>query len=177
MDKIKRHSGVCHFFTALIACFLMMSLVLSGCEPLRKKFIRKKKKEREETTESIPILEPMEYPAKVDTPQDMYKYHYSLWQVWHKELINDILDNASQKHALFSLSQVILHLEEIKKLLSEEKQDVLSKDIKSLEIMQDDFRSSLSNRDETTLKLKLESMEKRIRKAYAFKNIQESIKK
>ena len=42
---------------------LIVSLGFSGCETMRRKFVRQKKKK--ETAEFIPVLEPIEYPGPV----------------------------------------------------------------------------------------------------------------
>ena len=65
-----------------IGGFLIVAVMMTtvGCEPLRKKFIRKRKA-AQESSEDIPVLEPIDYPDKVYTAEDLYKQHYSLWQV------------------------------------------------------------------------------------------------
>ena len=58
----------------IFICLLSVSLIAGGCEPLRKKFTRQKKKDQE-TSAIIPILEPIDYPEKVHSSSGDDKDH------------------------------------------------------------------------------------------------------
>lgn len=163
-------------FLVVLGCLLIMTLTLDGCAPLRKKFTRKKKKDRKEPQE-VPILEPIDYPEKVYSPLNTYKHHYSLWQVWHKELISDLSIGASSKKRLrHHLNQAIVNLEEIKGLLVEEKQALLIASLKHLYRFRNDLEAALPSMSLSSWEIKLRSIERKIRSAYSVKKIEEFIK-
>ena len=75
------------FYSVFLMIFLGSFILSSiGCEPLRKKFVRQKKKD-ENAQQFIPVLDPIDYPAAVYSAEEGYRKHYSLWRVWHKELM------------------------------------------------------------------------------------------
>ena len=104
-----------------IILLLVISVGLTGCEPLRKKFTRKKKAKTEDTS-FIPVLEPQEYPEASENPVENYKQHYVLVQVFYKELWRGLTENMSEKNIKFNMEQVINHLAEMKAMLKADKQ-------------------------------------------------------
>ena len=91
---------------------------------MRKKFTRKKK-DKEESEKFIPVLEPVDYPQKTYSSQERYKQHYSLWQVWNRDLIQAIQKEDSDKRQKYLLGQMIERLEAMKEVLADEKQKEL----------------------------------------------------
>lgn len=65
-------------------------LSVSGCTPLKKKFTRQKKVDKENDPKFIPVLNPVEYEERKVSAEENYKYHYSLWKVWNKDLLQTI---------------------------------------------------------------------------------------
>src|SRR5437899_1682173 len=109
-----RSSLKAFLFFSLILVFLISSL---GCEPLRKKFVRQKKKEQKEEFE--PVLDPIDYPAAVHSPTQDYKHAYGLWKVWNKELLQEIETNDNEKRQVYLLNESIEQLEAMEKLVQE----------------------------------------------------------
>src|SRR3989338_1218458 len=101
------------------------AVVFSGCEPLRKKFVRQKKKDASAATEVVPILQPEVYPEKVFDPVKQYKQHYGLWGVWHKDYLSILEDNGSDKRQIYVLTQMAAQLEKMENLLAGEKKQGL----------------------------------------------------
>ena len=157
--------------------FLVAALGLSGCEPLRKKFIRQKKKEKGESMETLPILEPLEYPEKVYSPEDLYKQHYSLWQAWYTDLLTAIDDRESTKREIYNLNQAVSHLEAMKKLLATDQQPELQAILRSLEEIREDLKQPQPFINLNYIRLELESVGKKIRRQYRFIKVKESLVK
>ena len=157
-----------------ISCCLVISIALGGCEPLRKKFTRAKKKGSEETSE-IPILEPMEYPKKVHTPQDNYQQYFTLWKAWHKELAESVADESGHKRQLYLLNQVVTNLTGMQQLLAQERQGGLKEALGKLRLIQSDIEAPVSSRPNSSLRIELDSIEKKIRKDYPLSKVKDSI--
>ena len=105
------------FFLVFIG-LMGVSFIFSGCEPLRKKFTRKSKKERATSVAALPILEPEEYPDKPFDPLKEYSYRYSMWNVWYKDYLMATEENTSDKRQSYILSQMAVQLDEMQKLLA-----------------------------------------------------------
>lgn len=160
----------------LAGVFLLVTLGSSGCQPLRKKFIRQKKKDQQES-EMTPILEPLDYPEKVYSPEDLYKEQYSFWQVWYGDLLIAINDQESQKRQIYNLDKAITHLEEMKRLLIPRQQQHLDMFIKSLGVLRERLRQPSPLGISTSIKLELESIGKKIRQEYRFVKVKEALVK
>jgi len=159
----------------LISFVLILAVSSSGCESLRKKFRREKKKDK--IVEDIPILEPIDYPETTHTPEELYKQHYSLFQVWFKELIEAVSDqDVGRKRQLYLLNQILVHLQEIKNLITEEKQESLSKKLDKLNRIKKDLEAPVSTRGMSSIVRELELLEKDLRDEYSFRNMQSSLK-
>ncbi len=112
----------CRHAIGLMVMVLAVSVALSSCTPLRKKFTRQKKKGQVEDAAFIPVLEPQEYPAPEQNPPENYKEHYNLVKVWYKDLWGALEDKDSDKRARYTIGQVLSHLQEMQKLVVSEKQ-------------------------------------------------------
>ena len=116
----------------ILCGLLIISLTAGGCVNLRKKFTRQKKKDSAQADEFVPVLEPEEYPEKVYSVTQDYKHYYSLWQVWHKELSTAVFEKQSNKRQLYTVNQLILQADALKKLVNAEKQAGLEEILKGL---------------------------------------------
>ena len=158
--------------------FLLVFFIItaSGCEPFRKKFIRQKKKD-ESQSQMIPVLDPIDYPAKVESPEDSYRQYFSLWQVWDKELVMRIGEHASDKKINFTFNQLLLQLTEMEKLLSGEKQQQLNQYITQLSALHNDLSQPAGVRNDRVIQSKIERIGKDLRQGFRFKDIQSSLVK
>lgn len=173
MDN-RRHGLLNFKWVVFISFFLVLAMTLSSCEPLRKKFTRKKKGEAVENME-VPILEPIEYPKKVYTSLDLYKNHFTFWRAWHKELMQSIVDEQSTKRKLYLLAQDVAQLTEMQKLLTEEKQAPLKDAVERLARFRTDVESPVPSRDASAWKVELESIDKKIRKDFTADKMKDSL--
>ncbi len=91
----------------IIVLLAVIAVNLTGCHALRKKFVRKRKKD-------VPpplYLDLKEYP-KVPT-KDMYDEYYLFVRGWLQELENSIKDNISHKRQKKAIDEAIKNLEQI----------------------------------------------------------------
>ena len=114
----------------ILSVFILTGL-LSGCEPLRKKFVRKKKRLQKE--EFIPVLDPIDYPQSRVSPQEKYAYHFSMWQVWSKDIQNLMKEDSMDKRKKYLVSQMIVQLQELQRWTPENYLEALGKAIKDYE--------------------------------------------
>jgi len=120
MVKLFRGKVFRRSFSGFVLVIFICSLVTSGCEPLRKKFTRKKKEEKKE--EFIPVLEPQEYPAPAFNPEAEYKHRYNLWKLWYDDFMVGLDEKGSNKRQSYILGQLIVQLEAMEQLLTGDRQ-------------------------------------------------------
>ena len=138
-------------------CLILVSAVVitsSGCEPLRKKFVRQKKKDQKE--EFVPVLDPIDYPATVYSPENEYKKAYGLWKVWNKEFLYEIETGENDKRQLYLLNEGIAQLEEMKKVVRVEKQAKLVQVISVLGSLREQYDMSALVRRSSAIKRTVE---------------------
>ncbi len=160
-----------HFFLII---FLLSSLgSLNGCEPLRKKFIRKKKEDRQRESKFIPVLEPIEYPDKKESVLERYTFHYSLWQIWYKDLLVALEERGSDKRQRYILGQLIKHLEEMSLRLKTPKQENLARYIQEVKRLQSELEKPAALRNYITFRNKINSISKQLHKQFTKDKIED----
>ena len=160
---IIRQPSMKYFF--ILICLFFYTLSLTGCEPLRKKFKRKKKQDKTASSEFIPVLEPIDYPEPRTSPAEQYKYHYSLWKVWYKDFMQNFYENDNQKRAKYLLDQVIIQVQEMKKSVQVEKQAELDGYLKEFVNLRNDLEKPEGLQNRISLKNRLDLVEKKMRNA------------
>jgi len=150
-----------------ICCFCVLVLTTSSCEPLRRKFTRKKKKDRGESQKFIPVLEPVDYPEKTYSSLEKYKHHYSLWKVWDRDLLQTIESGGSDKRQKYLLGQAIEQLEGMNKLLADEKKTGFTPLIDDLREVGQVYERPVSMRNKFSIKKKIERNSRKIRNGFA----------
>lgn len=100
---------------ALVVFFVSISS-FTGCEPLRKKFMRQKKSTISQ--EALPVLEPIDYPQRVEAPENILRQQYGLWKVWFQEAMNSLQDKSTDKRIRFNLAQLSTQVERLQSLFS-----------------------------------------------------------
>ncbi|MCK5215788.1 MAG: hypothetical protein KAR05_10615 [Candidatus Omnitrophica bacterium] len=146
---------------ALIVLVGCMSLMLSGCEPLRKKFVRKKKKGREK--EVLPILEPIDYVAKKESSPEIYRKYYAMRKVWHKDLLMALEEGGRDKHVLYVIDKEIMLLVDMKNLLQEAKQKGIEAQIQKLRKIEADLNRPEAFRNQDAMLKNLIRIDRDIR--------------
>ncbi len=158
-----------------VLCFVFLAATLQGCEPLRKKFTRHKKGE-EVQKEYEPILDPIDYPDKVYDPQADYRYRFSLFQVWETELLAGMNDQASAKRLQSFLQNILIQLQEMDKLVVEEKRSGLQKAMQGYQRMIETLKQPSQFYNLRDLRIEAERLAKPILLGFKPSVMKESIK-
>ena len=158
----------------VISCFALAFSSLS-CEPLRKKFVRKKKTENK-SEKFIPVLDPIDYPPVEHSALERYKQHYSLWKVWYRDLITVIDEQGSDKRQKYLFDQMIAQMEEMNKWIVPAKKDELSGLIDDLKKTENAFAEPALMRNRFIFKSKIESNAKKIQDGFKPQLLEESFK-
>jgi len=155
----KYRYSACALFVVVLCCQLM----ISGCEPLRRKFIRKKRKSSLEAT-ADPILDPEAYPEKVYDAEQVYRSHYGLCLIWNKEIIANLEENMSDKKTLFSLNKLLNELREMELLVTEGSQDTIRIIKEKVEKIINEFSEQAAYRNNRSYIKKLGALDRQLRK-------------
>ncbi len=142
----------------------LLSFCLNGCTPLKKKFTRKKKKEHIE--KFIPVLDPIDYPAPAQSSKERYAYHYSLWKIWSRDLLQTFDKKANEKNQRYLLGQIKFQMEEMRKWIILEKQQELDALIEEISRIEGLFNKPAPLRNGFSIKKKLELNAKKMRKGF-----------
>src|SRR3989344_4966549 len=82
---------------SVLVVLCVLTVAVGGCTSLRKKFARKKKEKTNEQA-FVPVLDPVDYPPPSVSPEERYRYNYSLWKVWYRDLVKNIDGKESGKN-------------------------------------------------------------------------------
>ena len=153
-----------HYLSVLSVWVVLCVLTVSvgGCASLRKKFTRKKKEKTNEQA-FVPVLDPIDYPPPSVSPEERYRYNYSLWKVWYRDLVKNIDGKESDKSQKYLVGQIIAQLEEMKKWVSEAKQKELSERVGEWNAILAMYEQPAATRGTMSLKRKVEASAKKIR--------------
>ncbi len=150
------------FYSVFLMIFLGSFILSSiGCEPLRKKFVRQKKKD-ENAQQFIPVLDPIDYPAAVYSAEEGYRKHYSLWRVWHKELMVSLDEQGIDRRQKYLVGQLVTQLSEMSKFVTEEKQKGLKDLSDTLFEVQEELEKPSGMRNMYSIKRKIEQSDKKM---------------
>jgi len=103
-----------------IIVVLVLSVSLSACETLKKKFTRKKKGVQE-VQDFQPVLEPQDYPAIENDPVKAYNENYDLVKAWYRDLWTGVEEKNNDRAVQYSIKQVLDHINQMKLLLKADK--------------------------------------------------------
>lgn len=150
--------------TFFILGLFFVSVIVSGCEPLRKKFTRQKKIERQLIHE--PILDPIDYPHRVYNVVENYRYRFSLFHVWKKEFISSVDNQASSKRLRYLMDNMIDQLVAMNQLLVYQKRSDLEKAIEDLRAIRVQLDMPSPFFDFPNIRRKVNSITQRVRSKY-----------
>lgn len=154
-----------------IYCLLFTSM---GCDAFARKFTRKAKKDKEKKEEMV--LVPVEYNAEKATKQDLYQQYFLFWKAWQEQLIDSLTYDTNRKRSIGCASEAAGSLEQMQKLLKNEKQEELSPYIKQLRdiviaMENDPYRSKADYYFAAASRLKTQ-----IQREFSFKKIKDSLR-
>ena len=153
------------------------ALSLTGCEPLRKKFTRKKKTVDNQSEAMQPVLDPLEYPDKVTTVEDDYRQFFSLWRVWDKEALMLFEENASDKKINFALNKIQVQMDGMQKLLTGEKREKMGQLLKELNSVEEDMKTPMALRNMFLMHKKIQTIGNNMRKGLRVQDVKNSLVK
>lgn len=160
----------------VIVCALMVGSLLAGCSPaMRKKFVRQKNK-TDESTEFIPVLEPIDYPNQLETGKTRYDYFYALLKVWHKDALMLINDDHTDKQIRYTITQMKLQLDELNKIFEGQAKQKVSESIKSVDSILAYYDMPVSFRNRDIIRKQLQRLRDSVMEPLAFENIKDDLK-
>ncbi len=111
--------------SALAFLVIILALNLSGCETLKKKFIRKSKT----TKKTTPVLMTQDYKGMYSN-EVLYNNHFTYWRTWSEELVNCLTNKLSNKREVLAATRAIEDLQRMQDLLNSPKKEELDPYIK-----------------------------------------------
>lgn len=150
---------------SIVVVLCVLTVSAGGCTSLRKKFTRKKK-EKTNAQAFVPVLDPIDYPPPSVSPEERYRYHYSLWKVWQRDLVQKIDGKESDKNQKYLIGQIIAELSEMKKWVTEARQKELSGFIGEWNAILAMYERPAAMRSTMSLRRKVEASAKKIRNRF-----------
>jgi hypothetical protein len=155
------------FILILLFC---VSLQLSGCTALQRKFTRKKKKPKLR----IPAYKPIKEYDRRPTPE-LYKKHFVYWKTWQSSLIQTI--GESKKRDIRAIKEIIGNLKDLKSMLTSEKAAELQSHIDKIVLLEERVsRRSLTKYDKDSVVRVLEKQERQIERSFRYDKIKDYLK-
>jgi len=176
MIKFFRVRKIERTIVPLVCCLLVIAISCSGCENLRKKFRRTKKK-KDQVDNFVPVLTPIDYPAIIDTPADYYKQAYSLWSVWYGDMSGILLaEESTGKEEKFAINSLISQLERMAGLLNEEKAAGLKTIIAGFQEISAELDNAPQIRSKSRMKSQMRRLGSEVRKNYKLEFVEKDLK-
>lgn len=107
----------------LMAIFFILNL--SGCETLKKKFIRKPRHDKK----AAAVIVPQDYKG-IYSNDVLYNNHFVYWRTWTEDLIDCLATKGSNKREVLAARRAVEDLERMKDLLISPKKEALGSHIK-----------------------------------------------
>ena len=145
-----------------MAILLVVTLGLSGCEPLRKKFIRKKKA-AEPSAAFVPVFVPEEYAPAIAAADGVYDQHYSLALAWCKELQVNLGEDRSDKKLRYAIDEILSQLTAMQSLLDGESRQQAGQLREAALGIQRDLAAAAPFRDKHLLSIRVDELERSLR--------------
>lgn len=153
-----------------VCCLLFTSM---GCDAFVRKFTRKPKKDKEKKEELV--LVPVEYNTQKASKEDLYQQYYLFWVGWQEQFIDSLIYDTNRKKSIACASEAVSNLEQMWKLLKNEKQEELAVYIKQSKDLvtameNDPYRSKVDYYLDRASRLKTQ-----IQKKFSFKKIKDNL--
>jgi len=154
----------------VVILVLFVTMELSGCAGLKKKFTRKKK---EEIVQEV-YLSPEEYQKEPD--EVLYKRHYLFWKTWHEDLMKNIGESYTTDNRC--IIEIISNLEDMKKALTGKEAARLQLYIEDMKEIKGELvsRRSLTTGTKKRIGNRLRRAYREIRNQFAYKHAMKGIK-
>ncbi len=129
--------------TVLRGCVLVLVLVLavSGCETLRRKFTRRK---RRKTAQEEMVVVPRDY-SEHPFPNDvLYVQYFTYWKAWNQEWVARLSERGAHKKIVSCGEQTLVNLEKMRTYLTDEKQKELDTSIEKTRALLEEIEAHTS---------------------------------
>ena len=147
------------------------TLHLSGCSSLPKKFIRQKPKPAH--TPAVVYIEQGPTQKKFSN-EYYYKMHYSLWNIWQSEVLDNLGGN--NKKLQRSSEEAYSHLDQMAKYLKPEKREHLQGLTADYKVFVDAFEKGSYPRSEVAgMKSDLERIKRQVGRDFYYEKAKEEI--
>jgi len=150
-------------FKKLVVLLMFSILFLTGCEPLRKKFVREKRREDQDDRDKIVILEPKDYSPEFYTPFEHYKKNYDLLIIWNKTLLEDIASSDNDKRLKYVMRKIIKHLLDMEKYIRDDKKKYFKQLMEAYHKIDNEFNKPAQLRNTASLRNKIRINNNKIR--------------
>lgn len=117
---------------AAVACGLVFCVSSMGCETLKKKFTRKR---RRPEAQEVMIVSPRDYSSHPFPAEVLYKQYFVYWKSWQQELVSNIGDRASHKKIVDCAEQALVNLRKMSAYLDDAKAAELATYILEMEAL------------------------------------------
>ncbi|MDD4879815.1 MAG: hypothetical protein PHR22_05125 [Candidatus Omnitrophica bacterium] len=108
----------------LILAVAVAAMNMSGCETLKKKFVRKQSPKK-----VTPVLFPQDYKG-IYPNAVLYSNHFNYWRSWTEDLMDCLDTQGSNKRERLAAARAVEDLQRMQDLLTAEKKEELTKYIK-----------------------------------------------
>lgn len=149
-----------------VVCLAVAVAGISGCAPLRKKFVRKKKEDSNAEAKFVPVLNPIEYPTRQESPEEAYKYHYSLWKVWNRDLLETVENDGSDKRERYLINQSLEQLQAMHDLLNDESKAQMAGLMDELSDVLKEYDKPESFRSKFSMRSKIQRYARKVREQF-----------
>ncbi len=154
--------------TLLLLCAVLM---VSGCETLPRKFVRKKKEPAHVSAVMFTDEGPSE---KAYSNEYYYKMHYTLWKTWHDDMILNLTGNA--KKLMRCTDEAYSHLDQMQGYLKPEKAVELKASLDELGQYRSRIKAhSLSRSEAATFKSDLDRVRRQVVNNFYYDKVKDSV--
>jgi hypothetical protein len=115
-----------------LVIFASLSIFMTGCESLRRKFTRVNK--GSESKETM-VITPRDYSAHPFTNDVLYRQYFTYWKSWNQELVRSLDERASHKKILDCVKQCLINLKKMKSYLNDDQAPKLDVFVQKTELM------------------------------------------
>ncbi len=152
---------------------LIVAFSLVGCDAFVRKFTRKKKKDQ--LPQEQVVIAPQEYRDTM-TKDEKYQQFFTYWKAWNDELVEALSRNDSNfKRRVGCAEQAIKNLEQMKKLLPEQKQKELDQYLNQLVQVQEDIANDSYGSHNVSNKKNADHARRMILQKFSYGDIKNSL--
>jgi hypothetical protein len=153
----------------LVVMAIFVALNLISCDAVQRKFTKKQKKVK------TPHIVQEEKYEKKPTPE-LYEKHFSYWQSWSSEILQDLGDNRKKDRQC--MEQIISQANDMRNILVPEKGEELAKHIKRYEEVRDVInREELSQYNKSFVLTTLDREDRLIKNDFCISKVKNYLKK